>query len=783
MEGVEESLLGASALPMLAEDGKENVRLVSHTRPRLRNRRKPPRRRKPSSYRHASETAETAPPSSSAITVLRVKRRRSDQPTRQTIPNQDDSTNIMIDLPSTLRIQTSSLIQPPNKRRCHRPQHEEDEDTMLAHLMHKSTWIHRDATVSSDIGTARAGGTLEECRSAPPLADDDSPSDAASTRKQPSSEAVFRRVFPPESSPEDPAPSKSQGSPTEQPRKRRLVRVIDARLLPRDKDTQQQGSPSKKPKLALDLLGSQTLPTDQLWSPNPNLNDIKPQKRAHKSTSVVLDPLMRLIDASLQNALEGLDVNGQDHRVVSFPPLTSNTLGTASWSPVARHLHFLTTDERVLSSRVDRSLLINYSCPGTQSTILHAAALWNDVQGAQMAVDAGADPSKLDADGLTPWKVAVMAGHGEVAQVLAPGQPKSEGSDFVYDVYYLDDAGAPRSTPETSGNRSDSPQDEEINDDQEEVESREADGRRSSGTITESPPDDTGDNYSSRASSPVSHLEDGAREAPSPVRRLQDSGQDTHTDSHVKSDEDDPFWDDAVEIRNGFGYWNERGELVLETDLDQEDGVLMGGDNDEIIRRRIAKGEEDYDSNDEDYDGNDYPDEDGFDLEDEYLYSQNHGGGLDDDNLLIDDEEVIEYLNSFNDDDDDDDNKGLFQPALRMKKRLQNLNRNIPARADDDDDDLWCDMRHQRGTVRLDEIENGTAMAVKSHGLATGTMPMGFGVVRGANNDDDDDSDDGEYRGRMLGVENHSGNDASWGDVVVQSGNSTVAYDPDLDSD
>jgi len=78
-------------------------------------------------------------------------------------------------------------------------------------------------------------------------------------------------------------------------------------------------------------------------------------------------------------------------------------------------------------------------------------------------------------------------------------------------------------------------------------------------------------------------------------------------------------------LPQGFGYWNEEGELVLEVSggaIEQAGGkcFLSDGDYDRIVRRyynyenfdgddSIVDNEDDHDSNDEGYDGNDYPDD------------------------------------------------------------------------------------------------------------------------------------------------------------------------------
>lgn len=87
-----------------------------------------------------------------------------------------------------------------------------------------------------------------------------------------------------------------------------------------------------------------------------------------------------------------------------------------------------------------------------------------------------------------------------------------------------------------------------------------------------------------------------------------------------------------IELQQGFGYWNERGELILEADTshrqqdsrdrgetvgDEDDERFVqkfyhnnGGDGDDDSIMAGNGGEDEHDSNDEGYGGNDYPDDD-----------------------------------------------------------------------------------------------------------------------------------------------------------------------------
>lgn len=103
-----------------------------------------------------------------------------------------------------------------------------------------------------------------------------------------------------------------------------------------------------------------------------------------------------------------------------------------------------------------------------------------------------------------------------------------------------------------------------------------------------------------------------------------------------------------IELQQGFGYWNEKGELVLEGD--SSNGKKSGeaeDDDDRFVQKFYHNGdtmngdddsmgdEEEHDSNDEGYDGNDYPDDDSDYMND---YNEDGYGGCysDDDDDSVD---------------------------------------------------------------------------------------------------------------------------------------------------
>ena len=103
-----------------------------------------------------------------------------------------------------------------------------------------------------------------------------------------------------------------------------------------------------------------------------------------------------------------------------------------------------------------------------------------------------------------------------------------------------------------------------------------------------------------------------------------------------------------IELQQGFGYWNEKGELVLEGD--SSNGKKSGeaeDDDDRFVQKFYHNGdtmngdddsmgdEEEHDSNDEGYDGNDYPDDDDSDYMNDYN-EDGYGGCYSDDDDSVD---------------------------------------------------------------------------------------------------------------------------------------------------
>lgn len=181
------------------------------------------------------------------------------------------------------------------------------------------------------------------------------------------------------------------------------------------------------------------------------------------------------------------------------------------------------------------SRMINYkSTEGNSRTVLHYAALWGDVKGIYAALEMGADPTVVDALGHNPAALAELNGHEDALMALLQAEIHTNKDartedDYYYEVYCLEDdeSGAAEIS---SHNVSSAPSQVKV------------------------PRDDN--NSSPNASSFTT--------SDSEANNIMDSPPDLiRMDDHRMSEEEDESCP-LIELRNGFGYWNEQGELILE---------------------------------------------------------------------------------------------------------------------------------------------------------------------------------------------------------------------------
>lgn len=132
----------------------------------------------------------------------------------------------------------------------------------------------------------------------------------------------------------------------------------------------------------------------------------KKKKKALK----VLDPVTRLVDDSLQEVHQGNKTARQHYTFIKTDPRLAHQFKT--W------LHW---------------------CHSAGGNLLHACAIWNEVELASELLQIDTSLSEaVDGDGKTPYELAQMAGHDSICEVLEAFG--GDTSNYVYDIFYLDDA-------------------------------------------------------------------------------------------------------------------------------------------------------------------------------------------------------------------------------------------------------------------------------------------------------------------------------------------------------
>jgi hypothetical protein len=288
-------------------------------------------------------------------------------------------------------------------------------------------------------------------------------------------------------------------------------RIVNAMLLSSDEDDE-DGRQTKRRKLTV---------LETTTSDLPSVVSM-PRKQPFR----VLDPLTRLVDDSLQ------EVHIGNKRV-------------------SEHHRFVTTDSRLM---YDTKKWLAW-CHGEGGNLLHACALWNDVEMAGELLNHGCSAGghecatlteAVDSDGRTPYEVAQLSGHDSVCEILEAFG--GDTSNFVYDIFCLDE----------DANRR--PQNYYPN------------GGTTTTTTT------------------------GAAAGTAGGTTIDGDGNTTTGNHHYYNQmTDQPM---AVELMSGVGYWTPEGELVLEAPEKSPASLDHVFDEDGEI-----------DSNCEEYGGNDYPEE------------------------------------------------------------------------------------------------------------------------------------------------------------------------------
>jgi hypothetical protein len=175
--------------------------------------------------------------------------------------------------------------------------------------------------------------------------------------------------------------------------KKRTYRIVDALL------EEEEGRETKRRKLTL-------LETSNQEADFPSVVSIR-----RKSPLKVLDPLSRSVDDSLQQAHQGTKM-------------------------IREHYDFVTSNASLMR---DSQKWLAW-CHSAGGNILHACALWNDVEMAGelcQTREVAQLTEAVDGDGRTPYEVAQLSGHDSVCQVLEAFG--GDTSNYVYDIFCLEE--------------------------------------------------------------------------------------------------------------------------------------------------------------------------------------------------------------------------------------------------------------------------------------------------------------------------------------------------------
>mmetsp|Transcript_11829 Transcript_11829/g.29993 ORF Transcript_11829/g.29993 Transcript_11829/m.29993 type:complete len:432 (-) Transcript_11829:448-1743(-) len=206
-------------------------------------------------------------------------------------------------------------------------------------------------------------------------------------------------------------------------------RIVDAMFSAEDGDENNLRS-NKRRKLT--LLDSSTIADAPPSDPTSPSSSSSPKKKKKRGKALkVLDPLTRIIDDSLQEVLIGEKT-------------------------VESHYRQLTTDPRFTMRDLDfQTKWMTWSLDGG-TNLLHCCALWNDASIANELLQRFSGNSNrsslmeaLDGDGKTPYEVAKMIGHDRVCEVLEVYG--GDTSNYVYDIFYLDQDGLVKTRPNDDG--------------------------------------------------------------------------------------------------------------------------------------------------------------------------------------------------------------------------------------------------------------------------------------------------------------------------------------------
>lgn len=274
----------------------------------------------------------------------------------------------------------------------------------------------------------------------------------------------------------------------------------------------------------------------------------------------VLDPVTRLVDDSLCQVQMGE---------------TSTT----------QHYSLITTDPRLATHA--RTWMVYGNRAGN---LLHACAQWNDVELAHDLLRQSLPnlSDATDGEGRTPYETAQLSGHESICEVLEAFG--ADTTNYVYDIFVP----------------------EEI-----ELEPMEAtateDGNNNSNTNNDMQATAEDDNWNPLEKTPIGGGSGGGGgdyplAASAAVARAYNSAAGQNKSGPATApDLSNIDTSRLLELQGGVGYWTEDGELILEVEAHHMLGMANEYDHD--TEDEFGE-DDDIDSNCEDYGGNDYPDED-----------------------------------------------------------------------------------------------------------------------------------------------------------------------------
>lgn len=217
-------------------------------------------------------------------------------------------------------------------------------------------------------------------------------------------------------------------------------RIVDAMFVATEGESgegDEDNNLRSKKRRKLTLLDSSTIADGPPASPSSS-SPVKKKKRGKEFR--VLDPLTRMVDDSLKEALIGEKT-------------------------VESHYRQLTTDPRFTMREIEtQTKWMTWSLDGGEN-LLHCCALWNDASitseilkrfGASGTYSGNGNSSIRSAlmeavndDGQTPYEIAQTIGHTRVCEVLEVYG--GDTSNYVYDIFYLNQDGLVKTRPNDNG--------------------------------------------------------------------------------------------------------------------------------------------------------------------------------------------------------------------------------------------------------------------------------------------------------------------------------------------